>query len=192
MKKNQIFVTIFIIISYLAWNYYAYESSRKKRQAFLSDLNISVINMKEYLSTKAIKTDTNCTFWDLKKSNILLDREKKLTLSEKSNKKKNPKEAELNLKKRVICLREECWEFFGIVVTDNKPRVTLLSKDKKLKTFQVDDMLLDGVKIIKIGEDELVIKEIKKHKEFSLKLFEVDIMKYLPKEHIKEKNDSKI
>jgi len=192
MKKNQLFITLFITISYLTWNYYTYESSRKKREAFLSDLNISVINMREYLATKSIKTDVNYSFWDLKKSDIVLKREKKLALLKKDNNKKIDNKDKLNLKKRVICLKGNCWEFMGIVVINNVPKVTLLSKDKKLKTFQVNDMLLEGVKIIKIRGDELVVEEIKEKKRFSLKLFEINVKKYLPKEHIKEKNDSKI
>ena len=191
MKKNQIFLILFIIITYLAWNYYAYESSRKRQQAFLSDLNISVIDMKEYLSIKSIETDANHTFWDLEKSDILLNREKKLALLAKNQNqdKKNNNDAGVELKKRVICLGEACWEFFGIVEINNRAEVTLLSKDKKLQTFQVHDMLLENIEIIKIGGDELVVEDIKKKKRFSLKLFEVDITKYLPKASIKEKND---
>jgi len=191
MKKNQIFLILFIIIPYLVWNYYAYESSRKRQEAFLSDLNISVIDMKAYLSVKHIKTDANHTFWDLEKSDLLLNREKKLALLAKNQNqdKKNNNEAELSLKKRVICLREECWEFFGIVEINNRPKVTLLSKSNKLQTFQVHDMLLENIEIINIRGDELVVEDIKKKKRFSLKLFEVDITKYLPKSSIKEKND---
>ena len=191
MKKNQILLILFIVVIYLAWNYYTYESARKKREAFLSDLNISIIDMKEYLSVKSINTDVNYTFWDLKKSYILLNQEKKLALlTKKQNQdKKNNNEAELNLKKRVICLVEECWEFLGIVEINNIPEVTLLSKDKKLQTFHLHDMLLEDVEIIKIRGDELVVEDIKKKKRFSLKLFEVDISKYLPKKSVKEKND---
>jgi len=191
MKKNQIFLILFILIIYSVWNYYTYESSRTRQQAFLSDLNISVIDMKTYLSIKDIKTDANHTFWDLEKSDLLLKREEKLALlvKDQNQDKKNNNEAELSLKKRVICLREECWEFFGIVEVNNRPKVTLLSKSQKLQTFQVHDMLLENIEIIKIRGDELVVKDIKKNKRFSLKLFEVDIMKYLPKSSIKEKND---
>jgi len=191
MKKNQIFLILFVLITYSIWNYYTYESSRTRQQAFLSDLNISVIDMKTYLSIKDIKTDANHTFWDLEKSDLLLKREEKLALlvKDQNQDKKNNNEAELSLKKRVICLREECWEFFGIVEVNNRPKVTLLSKSQKLQTFQVHDMLLENIEIIKIKGDELVVKDIKKNKRFSLKLFEVDITKYLPKSSIKEKND---
>ena len=190
MKKNQILLILFILIIYSVWNYYTYESSRTRQQAFLSDLNISVIDMKTYLSIKDIKTDANHTFWDLEKSDLLLKREEKLALLAKDqNQDKNNNEAKLSLKKRVICLREECWEFLGIVEVNNRPKVTLLSKSQKLQTFQVHDMLLENIEIIKIRGDELVVKDIKKNKRFSLKLFEVDIMKYLPKSSIKEKND---
>ena len=190
MKKNQIFLILFILNIYSVWNYYTYESSRTRQQAFLSDLNISVIDMKTYLSIKDIKTDANHTFWDLEKSDLLLKREEKLALLAKDqNQDKNNNEAKLSLKKRVICLREECWEFFGIVEVNNRPKVTLLSKSQKLQTFQVHDMLLENIEIIKIRGDELVVKDIKKNKRFSLKLFEVDITKYIPKSSIKEKND---
>ena len=192
MKKHQVLLILFIIIIYLGWNYYDYESSRKRQQAFLSDLNISVIDMKAYLSVKSIQTDANHTFWDLEKSSLLLDREKKLKLLTKNqnqNLKKNDDSEEVDLKKRVICLGEECWEFFGIVEINNRPQVTLLSKDKKLQTFFLNDMLLENIKIIKIRGDELVVEDIKKKKQFSLKLFEVDIHKFLPKKSIKEKND---
>lgn len=189
MKKYQILLMLLITILYISWNYYSYESSRKSRQAFLSDFNISVTDMQKCLSREFIETDVNYTFWDLEKSEALLNREKKMALLSKKKNNAKSKERELDLKKRVICLGKECWEFLGIVEINNRAEVALLSKDKKLQTFKVGDILLKNIRIIKIRGDELLLEEIKKRKRFSLKLFEVDSTKYLPKESIKGKND---
>jgi len=193
MKKYQIILVLLLPILSLSWAYLDYETLRKNRNVFLSDLNITIIDMQKKLLEKSQSFyDANCTFWEMKSSEILKNREKKQLLEREKNSTNDLKRGKsLNLKNRVICLGKECWEFLGVVTMDNKVTVTLLSKNKasELKTFQLHDMLLENIEIIDIQSDGMNVMNKTTNKKISLKLFEVDIDKYLPKKSIKEKNE---
>lgn len=196
MKKYQFIFTIVVIFLYLLNSYYDYESVRKEGKAFLSDININIINMNEKLAIKnELIGESNFTFWDMKESNILKNRKEALLLSQQIDDSNiSKKEKRINQKKRIICLEQQCWEFLGVVFINGENVVTLLSKDKlnKLETFRMGDKLLENLVITVISSNMMLVEDIKKKKKFKLKLFDVDMEQYLPKKKIKESNEKKI
>jgi hypothetical protein len=195
MTKYKIILVFLSGCFYLLNSYYTYESLRKEQYSFLSDINTSIIDIpKRVIFEPTIISDANFTFWDMKESLILKNRKAKELLDIKKESKDNKKignEKGIDVHNRIICLDQECWELLGIVTINTKTIVTLLSKSKngKLKTFSVNDMLLEDIKIIGIRGDNLFLKDIKKNKKFSLKLFDIDITKYIPKKSTKGKNE---
>ena len=194
MKKYQILLVFIFGLVYTIKSYYDYESVRKEHKSFLSDINISIINIKQrVIFNPDIITDANFTFWDMDESFILKNRKaKKFTEIQKNNtNSQKDKDIDVDVNNRIICLEKECWEFLGVITINDKVIVTLLSQGEnvQLKTFNVNDMLLENIMIIGIREDSLFLKDIKKNKKFTLKLFEVDVNKYIPKKSIKEKNE---
>jgi len=193
MKKYQIILVFLLGLAYVVTSYYDYESVRKEQQAFLSDINISIVDMKKrVIFDSTIIVDANFTFWDMDESSLLKKRKaKKVVVAKSNNDKKLQKEKEVNVNNRIICLEKECWEFLGVLTIGDEMVVTLLSKGQKvkLKTFSVNDMLLEHIRIIGIKGDSLFLKDTKKNKKITLKLFDVDIDKYIPKKSIKEKNE---
>jgi len=188
MRYKIIFVLIFILL-YLLNIYIDYIPLNQKRKVYLKDLDISIVDI-----NKTVWVDTNNFFstsfhdWGLKKSSLLKKREKNIKeKSKKDNKLLKIKDKNFDIKNRVVCLDKECWEFMGIIKIGNSLGVTLLSKKKnsKLKTFKVGDLLLNNLKIIDINQETLLLLDMKKNKKISLKLFDVDISKYKPK-NVKE------
>jgi len=135
--------------------------------------------------------DANFTFWDMKESDILKRRkEEDLLLNEKANENNmTKKEKNFDIKKRIICLEKQCWEFLGVVTINNKSGVTLLSKENKLETFHVGDQLLENLTIVEITSEKMLLNDLKKKKKIELKLFDVDMEHYLPKSKKKERNE---
>jgi len=193
MKKYQIIFILFVVIFYLLFNYFTFESLRKEREAFLSDINISLIDLdKELFQNNTLLGEVAFSFWDMEESLILKNRIKNLLKVEdkKSDETVENKE-KVNLKNRTVCLGKKCWEFLGIITINNETVVTLLSTEakSKLETFHVNDMLVENLKIIKIKGDELLLEEQTDKENFTLKLFNVNMEKYIPKKLVKEKND---
>jgi hypothetical protein len=198
MKKYKIFISIVFIFIYLLLLYWEYAPLNKYKKASLYDLQMKTIDMDKILIIP-IDAFHSSSFheWGIGKSWLLQKREKNLKLLKKEKNKieLNPQKLDknYNLINRVICLHKTCWEFMGIVKIQNKIRVTLLSKERehKLETFKVGDNLLEGLKIRDIIGDEMLLFDEKKNEVFSLKLFDVDISKYYPKElqHKKENNE---
>jgi hypothetical protein len=176
--------------------YFNYLSKFKEREVYLSDINKSIVNIKERVTIddKLIPHSVH-TLWGLDKSKLLTKRESAI---EKSQKKKGKDlmlkaivKKDIDLKRRKICLNKtKCWEFMGMVTINNKTEVTLLSSDKKpeLKSFNIGDELLEGLVISKIKGDGMTVIHKKDKKVFVLKLFEVNASAYLPK-LIKGMND---
>jgi hypothetical protein len=188
MKKYHFILIIFSILFYLLSFYFNYLSVLKDRKVYLSDINKSIINIKD-----RVKIDSELIFssfytlWGLDKSKLLERRE---NIFEKSKDKKNKElvaqrvlKKNIDLKKRKICLNENCWEFMGIVTINNKVEVTLLSSETKpkLESFHVGDELLEGLIISKIKGDDMTVIHQKDKKKFVLKLFEVNTSAYFPK-----------
>ena len=191
MKKYQFIFIVVVVLIYLLNSYYNYEEIRRTRKAFLSDINISIADLPKRLSIdKALFVESNFTFWDMRESDTLRKRKKNLLLKEKANKNSvTKKEKSFDIKKRIICLEKQCWEFLGVVTINGKSVVTLLSKENKLKTFSVGEQLLANLIIVKITSDNMLLNDVKKKKKFELKLFDVDMEQYLPKSKIKESNE---
>lgn len=197
MKKYQIIFILLLVFFYLMQNYIGLESFRKDKQVFLSDLNMSIIDMhKQVLVTEEQLSATTFLLWGMEESLILKNRratELKANEQNNSNTKSDLKN-KVKLKQRVICLEKKCWEFLGIISTSKDTVVTLLSTEanSKLETFHVNDMLLEDLMIVQIKGDQLVLEDRKEKKIFILKLFDVDVIKYTPKKIKKENNESKI
>jgi len=193
MKKYQFIFIVVVVLLYLLNSYYNYEKIRRARKAFLSDINISIVDLPKRVAVdNALFVDANFTFWDMKESDTLKKRKKDLLLKEKANEKGvTKKEKDFNLKKRIICLEKQCWEFLGVVTINGKSVVTLLSKgnENKLETFHVGDQLLENLTIIEITSEKMLLNDLKKKKKFELKLFDVDMEHYLPKSKKKERNE---
>lgn len=193
MKRYKIILVLLLFLLYFFGKYFDYMKLHKNKNAFLSDFNISIIDMQEkLLEGNQSFYDANFTFWEMRRSKILEKREKELLLARENNKSNAlAKEKNLTLTQRVICLGKECWEFLGVLTIDNKTVVTLLSMKKKgkLQNFQLHDMLLKNIEIIDIKSDSMKVIDRKKNKIFNLKLFEIDILKYQPKKNKKEKNE---
>lgn len=187
MKKYKIVFTFLFILLYLLWYYLSYSSLRKSREAYIADVNITVIDIADRVKVDIHRVyDSNFKLWDLEINKILEDREKKRekdasqTIQKESSSQKGSR---FNLTKRKICLQKRCWEFMGMLTIGKKVEVTLLSTDKKRKlgTFSVGDELLEGLIIRKIKGDRMVVLDKKKDKKFILKVFEVNATAYLPK-----------
>jgi hypothetical protein len=189
MKKYQFILTFLVILFYLIGSYFSYSFLRKNIEIKLSDINLTVVNIKKRVSINS-KNIYSSTFklWDLDISKILEERKKELVkqqLSSSDTLALSEKEllSNINSTRRRICLEKECWEFMGIVTVGNRTKVTLLSTDKKpkLKTFSVGDELLEGLTISKLTGDNMIIIHKKDKKKFVLKLFEVNASAYFPK-----------
>lgn len=192
MKKYQFIFIVVVVLLYLLNSYYDYEEIRRTRKAFLSDLNITIVDLPKRLAfDNTLLVDANFTFWDMTESDILKKRKAKdLLLKEKANENSvTKKENSFNLKKRIICLEKQCWEFLGVVTINDKSVVTLLSKENKLETFHVGDQLLENLTIVEITSEKMLLNNLKKKKKFELKLFDVDMEQYLPKSKKKERNE---
>jgi len=189
MKKYQFSISFIFIFIYLFGLYSEYVSLTKHRKASLHDLQMQTVDMDKLLSVP-IDTFHVSSFneWGIKKSWILEKREKNRKLLEEKMNKDNINSKEIiknfNLTNRIICLNKTCWEFMGVFKIRNKIRVTLLSKEKKnkLETFKIGDYLLEGLKIKAIKGNTMLLFNEEKNKVLSLKLFDVDISKYYPKE----------
>jgi hypothetical protein len=188
MKKYQIILTLLVIFFYLVDSYFSYSFLRKNRAVKLSDINLTVVNIKKRVSINS-KNLYNSTFklWDLDISKILEERKKESDKEQLSKEElalsKKEFVSNINLTKRQICLNKKCWKFMGMITINNRTQVTLLSTDKKtkLETFYAGDELLEGLTITKIIGDNMIVTNNKDKREFILKLFEVDISAYLPK-----------
>lgn len=189
MKKYQFSISFIFIFIYLLLLYSEYASLHKYRKASLHDLQMQTVDMDKLLSVP-LDTFYASSFheWGIKKSWLLEKREKNRKLLEEKMSKVNLDSKEMvknfNLTNRIICLNKICWEFMGIIKIKNQIRVTLLSKEKKskLETFKIGDYLLEGLKIKAIKGDTMLLFDEEKNKVFSLKLFDVDVSKYYPKE----------
>ena len=189
MKKYQFFISFVFIFIYLLLLYSEYASLNKYKKASLHDLQIQTVDMDKLLSVP-LDTFHASSFheWGIRKNWLLEKREKNRKLLEKkiSKIKLDSKEIvkNFNLTNRIICLNKTCWEFMGIIKIKNQIQVTLLSKEKKskLETFKIGDYLLEGLKIQAIKGDAMLLFDEEKNKVFSLKLFDVNVSKYYPKE----------
>ena len=191
MKKYQILFTLIIIIIYIFKVYIDYSSLNKSKKAYLEDLSMNLVDINESIYFPLDKLQvTSFKYWGLKRSSLLRKREEDV-LKKKflSNKNHNSIKMIKNFKltDRTICLENKCWEFMGIVKTDNQTQVTLLSKEKnqKLKTFKVGSQLLENLDIVEISSNMMVLFDNKKKKRFYLKLFDVDMSRYYPKPKLK-------
>jgi len=188
MKKYQFILIIFTILIYLLFFYFSYLSVVKERDVYLSDINKSIVNIKERVTVDSeLILPSLHTLWGLDKSKLLTKREGAIEKSKEKKSKdlivKEVLENNIDLIKRKICLDKTCWEFMGMVSINNQVEVTLLSSDKKpkLESFSVGDELLEGLIISKIKGDSMTVIHKKDKKVFILKLFEVDASAYLPK-----------
>lgn len=194
MKKYQV-ISILVIWLFCILNFYLQLSSPDKvSKIHLSELNQSVINFKKLLSTPSEKIySNNFKLWDMKISKLLEKREKKeLKESEKLEtlNSHKPKNRNLNVKYRTICIEKHCWQLVGIMTIDGVETLTLLNKEKKtkLELFKVGDELLPNIIIEKIKGESMILLNQENHKKIILKLFDVDLSQYLPKK-LKEKNE---
>lgn len=194
MKKHQLILILFFILLYLVFFYFNH-STPKEREVYLSDLNgIAVdIDRKITIYSKDISF-SSYLLWGLNKSKLLEDREKKsLKESEKkietlnSNK---PKERNVKVKYRTICVEKHCWQLVGIMSINGIKTLTMLNKEKKskLELFKIGDELLPNIIIEKIKGESMILLNQENHKKIILKLFDVDLSQYLPKKS-KEKNE---
>ena len=178
MKKYQYALSIIFIFLYLFFFYLENISSIKYKKASLKALEVEVIEMEKLLmiSTDKFYSSTYHN-WGLQKNSLLIQREKKTHNVQNTVIKKNQ---DYKSTKRMICLNKLCWELMGIVTTGKIKSITLLSKNKnsKLKTFMLDDILLDNLKIIEINNHGVILLDSKKEEKIKLKLFDVDISKY--------------
>lgn len=187
MKKYQIIFALVVWLSLIINFYFKVSSSHKNSQVYLRDLNQSIINLKELLSTPIQKIYTNdFKLWDMKISKLLEDREKKeLKESEKLEtlNSHKPKERNVNVKYRTICIEKHCWQLVGIMTIDGVKTLTLLNKEKKtkLELFKIGDELLPNIIIEKIKGESMILLNQEKHQKIILKLFDVDLSQYLPK-----------
>ena len=197
MKKYQIILILLAILLYLLKAYFSYNSLRSSKEVRLSDINLTVIDIRKrlFIDSKNF-CDSTFKLWDLDISKILEDRKeedlkmKELLANQNSTLSENKVLANINASKRKICLEKECWQFMGMITINNKTKVTLLSTDKKpkLETFSVGDELLEGLTITEITGDKMIVVHKKDERKFILKLFEVNASAYFPKS-IKEVNE---
>jgi len=196
MKKYQFIFTLAIWLFFLLWFYFETLPFKNSTKVYLEDLNRSVTNFQEQLFVPKEKIYTNdFKLWDMKISKILKGREAKAILEkEKSllDKKieNRPKSQNINVKYRTICIEEKCWQLMGIVTINGVKRLTLLSKEKsaKLQIFKVGEELLPKILIKDIQGEKMILLNQEKNKKIILKLFDVEISKYIPKV-IKEKDE---
>lgn len=193
MKKYPLILILSLTFLYLLHFYFKQISMVKDREAYLSDLNQTIIDIDKYTIINVKKIyPSSYRLWGLSKSKLLKEREQKIEKKEDKVKMVDKKKLNenINLIKRKICLNKKCWEFMGMVTINNKMQVTLLSTDKKskLESFRVGDELLDNLIISQIQGDTMTIIHKKDKKAFILKLFEVNTSAYSPK-NIKEINE---
>jgi len=166
-----------------------YSALNKHKKVSLYDLQMETIDMNKLL-TVPIDSFYASSFheWGIKKSWLLEEREENRKLLEEKMNEMNLTSQEVlknfNQINRIICLNQTCWEFMGVFKIKNQIQVTLLSKKKKakLETFKIGDYLLNGLKIRAIKGVTMLLFDEAKNKLFSLKLFDVDVSKYYPKE----------
>lgn len=194
MKKYQLILILSLMLLYLVFFYFSY-SMPKQREVYISDLNQTIVNIHQRIAIDSNDIyPSSYLLWGLNKSKLLENREKK-ELKE-SNKKvetvkeNKSKEYNVDVKYRTICVEKHCWELVGIMTIDGIQTLTLLSKEKKrkLELFKIGDELLPNIIIEKIKGESMILLNKEKNKEIILKLFDVDLSKYLPKNE-KEKNE---
>ena len=195
MKKYQIIFALVVWLFFLLSFYLETASSQKNSKVYLEDLNRSVTNFQELLSVPSNKIHANdFKLWDMKISKLLeergnkrLEEDKKKLKSTEVNK---PKEQNLNVKYRTICVEKKCWQLMGIMSINGVKTLTLLTKEKKtkLQIFKVGEELLPKIIIKDIKGESMILLNKEKNKEIILKLFDVNMSQYLPK-IIKEKNE---
>jgi len=185
------------ILLYLLSAYLTYNSLRSFRKVRLSDINLTVVDIRKRISIDSTKIyNSSFKLWDLDRSKILEERKKEdlkmkeLLANQNSTLSENKAFANINASKRKICLEKKCWQFMGMITINNKTKVTLLSTDKKpkLETFSVGEELLKGLIITEITGDDMIVIHKKDKRKFVLKLFEVNASAYFPKA-IKEVNE---
>jgi len=191
MKKYKILFTFIVVVVYLINLYVDYASLNKERKAYLKDLSMDTVDINQTVKID-LDTITSSTYkdWGLKKSFLLQKREdEKKLLADMISSSSKKLDKNFEITNRIVCLEKKCWEFMGIVKINDQVRVTLLSKDKKpkLETFQIGSILLENLKIIDIQSNKMIIFDSKKEEKFDLKLFDVNVKKYYPKNKIKQK-----
>jgi hypothetical protein len=191
MKKSQYLVFIFLLLGYLYVSYVEYRPLLKIREPKLNDLNISVVNLHKTLNHSSFHfLGTGFAEWGLKKSMLLVQREKKTVV--KKEKKVQSMKITPSIKriKRILCLEKKCWEFVGVATINGMDAITLLEKSKnsKLKTLKIGEELLDNLTITAVESESIRLYDKKMKKNIHLKLFDVNMSKYYPKTIPKEKD----
>ncbi len=193
MKKYQLILILSLILLYLLFFYFNY-SMPKQREVYLSDLNKTIVNIQKKITIDSESIyPSSYLLWGLKISKLLENREKKeLKESEKLEtlNSHKPKEPNVNVKYRTICIEKHCWQLVGIMTIDGVETLTLLNKEKKtkLELFKIGDELLPNIIIEKIKGESMILLNQENHKKIILKLFDVDLSQYLPKK-LKETNE---
>jgi len=208
MKKFQMIAIILFVLIYLSLTYFDLIKYQKDRDAYLSDLNITIVDIpkKIGIDLKEI-VSSNASLWDMETNEIILNREmleKERLERERLERQKNgnslsssslPVTNSAKIQKRIICLEKDCWEFMGLISINNKTVVSLLSRNKKkskLKIFKVGDNLFKNLKIINLEGDSMILLDKEKEKKFLLKLFDINVSAYYQKNvevPIKDKNE---
>ena len=88
-------------------------------------------------------------------------------------------------KEKKICIKNSCYKLLGIMKKRNRWSLSLYNKKQKpiIKEFYKFDIIEDSVKITDIENFKITIKELNSTQHWELKMFDINVSKYKPKEN---------
>ena len=91
---------------------------------------------------------------------------------------------EVKPKEKTICIKNSCYSFLGIIKNKNRLSFSLFNVNQKpmIQEFYKLDTIEDRIKITDIQNYSITIEELNSSKKWKLKMFDINISKYKPKE----------
>jgi len=181
--KNRVLLLIYlvsvVITAFAAYNFYLTQKTQANEKVILNFDNKQFILFKKKFPLKK----EFGYIWGLK------DKKKSLK-KKKVNKKKKTNQLQVKQKGSSLCIKKDCYRFLGIFHKEDKAYISLYNKKfkHKIDSFTVGEKLGYTLYIEKIFQNKAVIKDQKSSRRWTFKLFDVDTVKYKPKDINENKN----
>lgn len=180
-KHFLLYVIIVILSIFSEYKYSSnlkYESQQKKIYKFQNE---------KVLSNYSYYFDQNITygiFWDMENEELLLKN------GQDSSKQQKKFKIKFDSTKDSICINTSCNKLLAVKFIEKEPYVIFYNEtlNKKIFSLKKGDLLDDYLRVEDILNTKVVIKEPETDNSWTIKLFDVNQTKYLPK----DKNESKI
>jgi len=91
---------------------------------------------------------------------------------------------EVKPKAKTICIKNSCYKFLGIIKNKNRLSLSLFNINQKpmIQEFYKFDTIENRIKIMDIQNYTITIKELNSSQKWELKMFDINVSKYKPKE----------